>query len=233
MTGTSHPQKTTSREDHPMRQIVMHSPKSCCNKSCAILCWKSTVISASPVSRFLGKEFGLKSRRPARKPYMTSMMKTKRLDFATHRPHWTLAEWKKVGFSSDECTMQQFVPHHRHIRCPLDKCFDKIFIVATMKHWSSSVIWGAMLCHGATGLYFILPNTTMNGPKYVELFKDKLKLHSHVHSCMIFMQDGARCQSLIKSSHWLSEVKQDLWTGMVQEQSRFQSNQEPVDYYEG
>ena len=41
------------------------------------------------------------------------------------------------------------------------------------------MIWGAMSCRGAAGLYFIPPNTTMNGPK--ELYKEKLKLHIHVH----------------------------------------------------
>ena len=40
------------------------------------------------------------------------------------------------------------------------------------------------------GLYLILPNTTINGPKYVKLLKEKLKLHMHVPSCTIFMQDG-------------------------------------------
>ena len=46
-----------------------------------------------------------------------------------------------------------------------------------------------MSCRGAAGLYFIPPNTTMNGPKYVELLKEKLKLHMHVHGCTILMQD--------------------------------------------
>ena len=31
----------------------------------------------------------------------------------------------------------------------------------------------------------------MNGPKCVELLKEKLKLLIHVHGCVIFTQDGA------------------------------------------
>ena len=62
--------------------------------------------------------------------------------------------------------MQQFVPHHVHIRRPLGKRFDKKHDVATMKHLPSQMIWGAMSCHSAAGLYFIPPNTTMNGPKW-------------------------------------------------------------------
>ena len=59
--------------------------------------------------------------------------------------------------------------------------FDKKYVVATMKHPPSQMIWGVMSCRGTAGLYFIPPNTTMNGPKDVELFKEKLKLHIHVH----------------------------------------------------
>ena len=49
---------------------------------------------------------------------------------------------------------------------------------------------------GAAGLYSIPPNTAMNGPKHVELLKEKTKLHIHVHGCTVFMQDGAPCHQL-------------------------------------
>ena len=45
-----------------------------------------------------------------------------------------------------------------------------------------------MSCCGATGLYFIPPSTTLNGPKYVE---EKLNVHMHVIGCTSFVQDGA------------------------------------------
>ncbi|KAI0217548.1 hypothetical protein LSAT2_030687, partial [Lamellibrachia satsuma] len=61
-----------------------------------------------------------------------------------------------------------------------------------VKHTPSQMIWGAMSCFGHSGLYFIPPNTTMNGPRYVELLKEKLKLHMGIHKCTIFMQDGNR-----------------------------------------
>ena len=57
-----------------------------------------------------------------------------------------------------------------HIRRSLGKRFDKKYVVATMKHPPSQIIWGAMSCRGATGLYFIPPNATMNGSQYVELY---------------------------------------------------------------
>ena len=35
----------------------------------------------------------------------------------------------------------------------------------------------AMLSSGTAGLYFLPPNTTMNGPRYVEMLGQKLDLH--------------------------------------------------------
>ena len=77
--------------------------------------------------------------RLTRKPHRTPVMKKKRLDFARRHRHWTLAKWKKV-LLSNECTMQQFVPQHMHIRRSLVKCFDKKYVVAAMKHPPSQMI---------------------------------------------------------------------------------------------
>ena len=46
---------------------------------------------------------------------------------------------------------------------------------------------------GTVGLYFLPPETIINGEKYVNLLKSKLKLHMKVHNCEIFMHDGAPC----------------------------------------
>ncbi len=69
------PRKTTLRDDHAMRRIVVCSPMSSCKKIRAALRLKGTEISLSTVSRRLSKEFGLKSRKPARKPRLTPVMK--------------------------------------------------------------------------------------------------------------------------------------------------------------
>ena len=87
--GTLPQRNTTPREDHSMRQIVMRSPKSSCKKIHPVL---RTPISSSTVSRRLSKESGLKSHRPAWNPYLTPVVKKKRLDFVRRHRHWTLAE---------------------------------------------------------------------------------------------------------------------------------------------
>ena len=83
-----------------------------------------------------------------------------------------------------------------HIKRTLGKRLDKNYVV-NIKH---QMIWDVMLCRGAAGLYFVPPNSTMNGPKYVELLKEKTKLQMHVHGCTIFMQEW-RSLSPIKGSH--------------------------------
>ena len=93
----------------------------------------------------------------------------------------------------DECAMQQFVTRHMNITRSLGKRFEKKYVVAIMRHPPSQMMWGAMSCRGAADLYFVLPNTTMNRPKYVELVKQKLKLHKLVNGCTIVMQTGASC----------------------------------------
>ena len=62
-----------------------------------------------------------------------------------------------------------------------------------MKHPSSQMIWGAMSKNGTAELCFLATGTTINGPKYVELLKNRLLLHMTVHSTTIFMHDGAPC----------------------------------------
>ena len=67
------PRKTTLRD--AVRRIVMRSPMSSCKKIRAALRLKCKEISLSTVSRRLSKEFGLKSRKQARKPHLTPVIK--------------------------------------------------------------------------------------------------------------------------------------------------------------
>ena len=76
-----------------------------------------------------------------------------------------------------------------------------------MKHPPSVMIWGAMLVTGTAGLFFLPNGMTMNGQKYIDLLKDKLKLHMNVHNCNIFMQDGTPYHRSKIVSEFLKEKK--------------------------
>ena len=108
---------------------------------------------------------------------------------------------------SNESTLQQFVTCKRHIRRPPGKRFEDRYTIQTMKHPSSQMIWGAMSKSGTAGLYFLPQGTTMNGTKYVELLREKLKLHMYIHQCSIFMHDGAPCHRSKVVQNFLAKVK--------------------------
>ena len=65
------PRKTTVRDDHLIHRIAVRSPTSSCKKIRSALLQKGTDIHRSTVSRRLTMEFGLHSRKPARKPLDT------------------------------------------------------------------------------------------------------------------------------------------------------------------
>ena len=48
-------------------------------------------------------------------------------------------------------------------------------VVPWMNQPLNSMVWGAPSCRGAAGLYSIPSNSTVSGPKYVELLKKRLK----------------------------------------------------------
>ena len=55
----------------------------------------------------------------------------------------------------------------------------------------------------------------MNGPKYVQMLSEKLKLHLQVHNCQIFMQDCAPCHRSKVAKNFLDSNNIDLleWPG--------------------
>ena len=131
-------------------------------------------------------------------------MNAKRLAFAKKHQDWTPAQWRKVMFS-DESTLQQFVVRKRHARPPCGTRFNEKYTISTMKHPPNQMIWGAISKHGVAGIFFLPPGTTMNGPRYIELLAEKLKIYMAVHNCTIFMQDGAPCHGSKVAKTFLAE----------------------------
>ena len=67
------------------------------------------------------------------------------------------------------------------------------------------MIWGAISEHGVAGISFLPSGTTINCLRYVELLAEKLKIHMAVHSCTIFMQNGAPCHRSKVARTFLAE----------------------------
>ena len=152
---------------------------------------KGTDISRRTVSRRLVDDFDLKAHKPAHKPRLTQAMKSKRLAFAKKHLKWTIQQWQQVLFS-DESSVQQFTNRKRYLRRPSRKRFSERYTIQTMKHPQCHDL-GGMSINETAGLFFLPPGTTINGQKYLDLLKNKLKLQMAVHKCSVFMQDGAPC----------------------------------------
>ena len=90
--------KTTLRDDHVIRRIAVRSPMSSASKIRSALLAKGADISRGAVSWRLVIDFGLKARKPARKPRLTPAMKTKRLGFAKKHAKLTMQQWQQVFF---------------------------------------------------------------------------------------------------------------------------------------
>ena len=108
-----------------------------------------------------------------------------------------------------------FVVRKRHVRRPRGTRFNEKYTISTIKHPPRQIIWGAISEHGVAGISFLPPETTMNGPRYVELLAEKLKTHMAVHNCTTFMQDGAPCHRLKVAKTFLAEkgIKVLDWPG--------------------
>ena len=119
-------------------------------------------------------------------------MKAKHLGFAKKHVKSMIQQWQQEFFS-DESTVQQFTTHKCYVHRPTRKRFDERYTTQTMKHPPSVMIWDGMSVNETAELFFLPPQTTMNGQKYIDLLKDKLELHMAIHKCKILMQDGAPC----------------------------------------
>ena len=68
-----------------------------------------------------------------------------------------------------------------------------------------------MSSKGTAGLSFLTPGTTINGAKYLDLLKTKLKLHMDVHKCKISMHDGPPYhKAKVMTSYLKKENVEDL-----------------------
>ena len=93
---------------------------SSASKIWSILLAKGADISWRAVIWHLMIDFGLKVRKPAKKPRLTPAIKAKCLGFAKKHVKWVIQQWQQVFFS-DESTVQQFTTRKCYVRRPTGK----------------------------------------------------------------------------------------------------------------
>ena len=70
------------------------------------------------------------------------------------------------------------------------------------------MVWGVMTKNKTVVLYFLVPGTTTNVLKYVQLLQEKLNIHMVMHNTSIFMYDGRSTMPQIESDFGISSEKQ-------------------------
>ena len=112
--------------------------------------------------------------------------------------------WKNILFS-DESSIKQFSARKYRVWRPPRARYKEKFITPTGKTSQLNDL-GCISAKGGVGLYFLPAGSTINGPKYVELFKEKPVLYMEIQIaqclCMIELpatKAGLRSNFLIAS----------------------------------
>jgi transposase len=195
------PRVTTIQDDRTIERIVKKSPKASSLAVLVRLPPEVRNISTRTIRRRLF-DCGLKSRVPARKPGLSAKNIADRIRFCKQYRDWTEKDWETVMFS-DETTMTQFYSYCRHVRRPPLTRYKAKYIVPTVKQAPKIMIWGAISAFGRAGLWFMPPNTTINGQTYLNVLKQKLPTFMSVHGTQFFQHDGAPCHTSKVVTDWL------------------------------
>lgn len=212
---TGRQRKTSSRTDMQIKRLVSQKPFLSAAQIKAELPGILDDVSCRTVQHRLHSELGFKARRPARKPFLTKKMRKKRLEFCRAHANWTAEQWSTVMFS-DESVFRQFGNFKTTVRRPPgSSAFSPQYVVPTVKHPPSVMVWGAFSARGRAGLYFLEKNTTMNANRYIDVLDNHLLQFMEIQGCTTFQHDGAPAHKAKKVSLWLREhhITQLDWPG--------------------
>ena len=174
--------------------------------------FKGVVVSKTTIKLCFADEFKLKAYKSAKIPKLTLSNKNKTYAFAKAHLDWPTENWRKVLFSH-KLTEQKITGRKQPLKRPVGARYEERYTIQTLKHPPSIMVCGAMSAHGTAGLYFLQPDTTINGAKYLNLLKDKLKINKMVHGCNVFMHDVAPCHRAKSVKNFLQEKNVDVLDG--------------------
>jgi hypothetical protein len=185
--------KITIRMKDRLRTFASRHPfKSARELKNEVMGWGN--ISVRRIQFILQKELKMPSRVAAKKPLLTDLMIKKRLRFCKKYRNWKEHDWRNVMYS-DESTFRLLNPRGAKVRRPSNiSRYKQRFTVPTVKHSPSVMVWGCFSGKlGRGGLYFLPPNTTMNGVRYKMVLENHLLPFMELHKTKWFLQDGAPC----------------------------------------
>jgi len=201
--GPRHKRKTTPATDRHIARIVKKSPFKSSVGVQQVLQAAGVSISSSTVRRRLLQN-DLRAHAPARKPKLTAAMRKKRLNFAKQYRAWTAEDWRSVMWS-DESSFHQFGITKQFVRRPTGARYNERFIIPTVKHPESIMLWGCFSGTGRGTLEFLSKGERMTSARYIEILQNRLLLVMNLHGCTTFMQDGAPCHTAKATMKWFRD----------------------------
>ena len=120
-----------------------------------------------------------------------------------------MADWRIVMFCDEtESTSRLVLRGYKLVRTSLGVSrYDSRYIIKTVKHPTSVMVWGAFSGDkGRRGLYFLPKNVTMRGDNYLKILGHHMLPFWDIHRCNHFMQDGAPAHRSKVVKKWLNRV---------------------------
>ena len=124
--------------------------------------------------------------KPARKPLLTARMRSKHLQWCKERRNWSIDQWSKIMWS-DESVTRLFSNYSSIVRCKVGYRYEAKFIVPTVTHPQSVMLWRSMSGFGTGSLVFLPKGAYINSSEICDYFKKNLqhtwKFTSVILSC--------------------------------------------------
>ena len=150
-------------------------------------------ISLRTIRRVLLEELGLKSHVAAKKPYLTKIMKKKRLLFAKQYLKWTEKQWENCLFTDESIFCTSRNTGQRVRRKTGEGRFDEKYTKKTFKHSPSIMIWTCFSGKGGPGdIFFLKPKTKITSSVYVKVFQDRATPHTAARSMNYLRTHGLK-----------------------------------------
>ena len=142
----------------------------------------------------------------AKKPLIIKVMMKKRILFCNIYKHWTIADWRKVMFCK-ESTSRLVLREYKLVRRPSGVSrYDSMYIIKTVKHPKSVMVWGDFSGDkGRGGVYFFPTNVTMRGDSYLMVLDHHMLPFWDIRRCNHFMQDGDPVHRSRVVKKWLKD----------------------------
>ena len=202
--GSGRRRCTSERTDKMIKRLAVVNPFTSASQIREELQELPIIPSIRTIRRRLLEKYGISSRKAAKKPLLSPKNVRDRIQFCKKYKAWTFDQWKNVLFS-DESTFSQFHAITRRVWRQARQRYNKRFKIPVVKRAPTTMVWGAIAAAGTGPLWFMPPNTTINGQVYLNILQEKLPLYMPSLRCTTLQQDGAPCHKAKSVTKWLHD----------------------------